>query len=60
MWRLWDMDSHKEQEDSYSVAIDGIPVMAKDSDESVMRLPPWPCILFQAQAVTHYHPLVSL
>ena len=37
MWRLWDMDSQEEQWwDSSNEASDGIPMLAGDSDVSVI------------------------
>ena len=37
MWRLWDMDTQEEQQwDNNNEASDGIPVLASDSDKSVI------------------------
>ena len=37
MWRLWDTDSEEEQLwDTNNEASDGIPVLASDSDDSVI------------------------
>ena len=37
MWRLWDMDSQREQWwDTYNEASDGILILANDSDGSVI------------------------
>ena len=37
MWRLWDIDSWEEQQwDNNNDASEGIPVLASDSNESVM------------------------
>ena len=76
MWRLCDMDSLKEQPwDNNNEASDGIPVLASDSDESVIFIVERPlpsastyccqvchsCLayLFPAQPVTLLPPLVS-
>ena len=42
MWRLWDVDSQEEQGHSYNKASDGIPILASDSDESVIFFAEWP------------------
>ena len=76
MWRLWDTDSQEEQWDSYNEAGGGIPVLASKSKGSVIFIAERPLqsiqrpgmimrateVLptFQAHAVTHPHPLVSL
>ena len=37
MWRPWDLASHEEQQwDNNNESSDGIPVLASDSDESVI------------------------
>ena len=36
MSRPWDTDSQEEQQDSYILASDGVPVLASDSDGSVI------------------------
>ena len=65
MWRPWDADSQEEQQwDNNNEASDGIPVLASDSDESVIfiveRPSPslqHPCIV--ARAATHALPTFS-
>ena len=65
MWRLWDTDSQEEQQwDSYNEASDGIPMLASDSDESVIfvaerPLPPMQDSGIIARAVTQALPTFS-
>ena len=65
MWRLWDTDSQEEQQwDNNNEANEGIPVLASDSDESVIfvaekSLPSiqHPCIV--ARVATYSPPTFS-
>ena len=65
MWRLWDTDSQEEQQwDNNNEASEGIPVLASDSDESVIfvvekPLPSIQCPCIVARAAAHALPTFS-
>ena len=65
MWRLWDTDSWKEQQwDNSNDASEGIPVLASDSDDSVIFVAekPFPSIqhtCIVARAAAHDLPTFS-
>ena len=53
MWRLWNTDSQEEQGwDINNEASDGIPVLASDSDESVIFVAerPLPSVQYSSQS----------
>ena len=65
MWRPWDMDSQEEQQwDNSNDASEGIPVLASDSNESVIfvakkPLPSIQCLCTVARAATDALPTFS-
>ena len=65
MWRPWDTDSQEEQQwDNNNDASEGIPVLASDSDESVICVAENPLPSMQhthvvARAGTHVLPTFS-
>ena len=65
MWRLWDTDSQKEKQwDNSNDTSEGIPVLASDSDESVIFVAKKPLPSIQhphivARAATHALPTFS-
>ena len=65
MWRLWDMDTQEEQQwDNNNEASEGSPVLASDSDESVIFIVEKPSPFIQrphivARAATHTLPMFS-
>ena len=46
MWRPWDTESEEEQQWAKS-AIEGIPVLASDSDDSIIFIAKKPLLLIQ-------------
>ena len=51
MWTLLDVDSQEELQDSYDEAIDKIPVLASDSDESVIFVSERPSLSIQGPGI---------
>ena len=65
MWRLWDTDSEEEQQwDNSNDASEGIPMLASDSDDSVIFVAKKPspsiqCPHVVARAAAHALPTFS-
>ena len=51
MWRLWDTDTQEEHWHSYNEASDEIPVLASDSDKSVIFVVERPSPYVQGQGI---------